>query len=86
MTATLMNALDMTIANVALPHIQGSVSASQDQVTWVLTSYIVSAAIMTPLTGAVAMRFGRKNVFLVSVACFTVASALCGLAQNLSQI
>ena len=86
MTATLMNALDMTIANVALPNIQGSVSASQDQVTWVLTSYIVAAAIMTPLTGALSARFGRKRVFLVSVAGFTFASALCGLAQNLSQI
>ncbi len=86
MTATLMNALDMTIANVALPHIQGSVSASADQVTWVLTSYIVSAAIMTPLTGAVSSRFGQKTVFLVSVVGFTIASALCGVAQNLVQI
>ena len=86
MTATLMNALDMTIANVALPHIQGSVSASADQVNWVLTSYIVSAAIMTPLTGALSSRFGQKNVFLVSVVGFTLASALCGVAQNLVQI
>ena len=86
MTATLMNALDMTIANVALPHIQGSVSASQDQVTWVLTSYIVAAAIMTPLTGAFTARFGQKRVFLVAVAGFTAASALCGIAQNLIQI
>jgi DHA2 family multidrug resistance protein len=85
-TATLMNALDMTIANVALPHIQGSVSAGADQVTWVLTSYIVSAAIMTPLTGALAARFGQKTVFLVSVVGFTIASALCGVAQNLLQI
>ncbi len=86
MTATLMNALDMTIANVALPHIQGSVSASQDQITWVLTSYIVAAAIMTPLSGALTSRFGQKRVFLAAVAGFTVASALCGLAQNLLEI
>ncbi|MHA4915477.1 MFS transporter, partial [Enterococcus faecium] len=63
MLATLMNSLDTTIANVALPHIQGSVSASQDQITWVLTSYIVAAAIMTPLVSWLATRFGRKMVF-----------------------
>jgi DHA2 family multidrug resistance protein len=86
MTATVMNALDMTIANVALPHIQGSISASQDQATWVLTSYIVTAAIMTPLTGALSTRLGAKRVFQIAVAGFTVASALCGLAQNLFEI
>ena len=72
--ATIMQALDTTIANIALPYIQGSVSASQDQINWVLTSYIVAAAIMTPPTGFLAGRFGRKRLFLVSVAGFTVAS------------
>ena len=86
MLATIMSSLDTTIANVALPHIQGSVSASQDQITWVLTSYIVAAAIMTPLTGWLAGRIGRKLVFMVSVGGFTIASALCGLASSLVQI
>jgi MFS transporter, DHA2 family, multidrug resistance protein len=84
--ATLMQALDTTIANVALPYIQGSVSATQDQIDWVLTSYIVAAAIMTPPTGFLAGRFGLKRLFLVSVAGFTVASIFCGLAQSLVQI
>jgi MFS transporter, DHA2 family, multidrug resistance protein len=84
--ATLMQALDTTIANVALPYMQGSVSATQDQIDWVLTSYIVAAAIMTPPTGFLAGRFGLKRLFLVSVAGFTVASMLCGMAQSLMQI
>jgi MFS transporter, DHA2 family, multidrug resistance protein len=84
--ATLMQALDTTIANVALPYMQGSVSATQDQIDWVLTSYIVAAAIMTPPTGFLAGRFGLKRLFLVSVAGFTVASMLCGMAQSLIQI
>ncbi|HTC07916.1 MAG TPA: DHA2 family efflux MFS transporter permease subunit [Acetobacteraceae bacterium] len=84
--ATLMQALDTTIANVALPYMQGTVSASQDQIAWVLTSYIVAAAIMTPPTGFLAGRFGLKRLFLVSVAGFTFASALCGMAQTLDQI
>lgn len=84
--ATLMQALDTTIANVALPYIQGSVSASQDEITWVLTSYIVAAAIMTPPTGFLAGRFGLKRLFLVSVAGFTVTSMLCGMAQSLVEI
>src|ERR1700742_5007823 len=86
MLATIMVSLDTTIANVALPHIQGSLSAAQDQITWILTSYIVAAAIMTPLTGWLAGAFGIKGVFLISVAGFTVASALCGLAQSLPQM
>jgi DHA2 family multidrug resistance protein len=86
MLATIMNSLDTTIANVALPHIQGSVSASQDQVTWVLTSYIVAATIMTPMTGWLSGRVGRKQVFLISIAGFTIASMLCGMAGSLSQI
>ena len=84
--ATLMQALDTTIANVALPYMQGSVSASQDQIDWVLTSYIVAAAIMTPPTGFLASRFGLKRLFLVSIAGFTVASMLCGMAQTVTQI
>src|SRR6202789_922321 len=84
--APLMQALDTTIANVALPYMQGSVSATQDQIAWVLTSYLVAAAIMTPTTGFLTGRFGLKRVFLVSVAGFTVASMLCGLSQSLVEI
>src|SRR5215475_798370 len=84
--ATLMQALDTTIANVALPYIQGSVSASQDQIAWVLTSYIAAAAIMTPPTGYLANRFGLKRLFLIAVAGFTVASMLCGLANSIVEI
>ncbi len=83
---TLMQALDTTIANVALPYIQGSVAASSDEIAWVLTSYIVAAAIMTPPTGFLAGRFGLKRLFLVSVAGFVFASMLCGMAQSLVQI
>jgi DHA2 family multidrug resistance protein len=86
MLATIIQALDGTIANVALPHMQGSLSASQDQITWVLTSFIVAAAIATPLTGWLTDRFGLKNVFLTSVAGFTLASVLCGLSGSLAQI
>ena len=86
MLASIMSALDITIANVALPRIQGSVSATQDQMAWVLTSYIVAAAIMTPLSGWLAGQVGRKKVFLYSVVGFTVASMLCGAAQSLPQI
>ena len=84
--ASIMQALDNTIANVALPRIQGSLSATQDQMTWVLTSYIVAAAIMTPLSGWLAGQIGRKRVFMFSVVGFTVSSALCGLAQTLPEI
>ena len=84
--ATLMQALDTTIANVALPYMQGSVSASQDEIDWVLTSYIVAAAIMTPPTGFLAARFGLKRLFLVAITGFTVTSMLCGMAQTLTQI
>ena len=86
MLATVTTSLDTTIANVALPHMAGSVSASQDQITWVLTSYIIAAAIMTPLSGWLATRFGRKRLFLLSIAGFTVASMLCGVASNLAEI
>jgi len=86
MLATVMNSLDTTIANVALPHMQGSVSASPEQITWVLTSYIVSAAIMTPLSGWLADRIGRKRMFLISIGGFTAASMLCGIATSLPEI
>jgi DHA2 family multidrug resistance protein len=84
--ATIMQALDMTIANIALPYIQGSVSATQDQINWVLTAYIAAAAIAIPTTGFLASRFGRKRLFLASVAGFTLASMLCGLSESLPQI
>ena len=86
MLATIMQALDTTIANVALPHMQGSLQASQDQITWVLTSYIVAAAIALPLTGWLCSRWGRRKVFIVSIVGFTVASALCGMAASLGGI
>jgi len=86
MTATIMQALDTTIANVALPYMQGSLSASLDQVNWVLTSYIVAAAIMTAPVGWLADRFGRKIIFITCVAGFTVASLLCAVAQNIEQM
>jgi MFS transporter, DHA2 family, multidrug resistance protein len=86
MLANIMQGVDNTIANVALPHIQGSLSASQDQIAWVLTSYIVAAAITMPLTGWIAGRVGIKYVFLFSVSGFTIASALCGSATSLEQL
>jgi DHA2 family multidrug resistance protein len=86
MAGTLMQALDSTIANVALPNMQGSLAASRDQITWVLTSYIVAAAIMTAPVGWLASRFGRKNVALVSLAGFTITSMMCGAAQTLDQM
>jgi DHA2 family multidrug resistance protein len=86
MTATIMQALDTTIANVALPYMQGSLSASQDQINWVLTSYIVAAAIMTAPVGWIANRFGRKRIFIVCSGGFTVASVMCGLAQDINQM
>src|SRR5467141_5463850 len=91
MTATIicacvMQGLDTTIVNVCLPHIQGSMSASQDQISWVLTTYIVASAIMMPLTGWLAGRFGVKYIFLASVIGFTLASALCGAATSLGEL
>ena len=84
--ATVLQAVDTTIANVALPHIGGNLSASLDQMDWVLTSYIVAAAIMTPLSGWLAGRFGRKRVLVGSVIGFTVSSMLCGMALSIDQI
>jgi DHA2 family multidrug resistance protein len=86
MLASIMQAIDNTIANVALPRIQGSLSATQDQMAWVLTSYIIAAAIMTPLSGWLAGQIGRKRVFLYSIVGFTAASMLCGIAQSLPEI
>lgn len=86
MLATIMQALDTTIANVALPHMQGALSATQEQISWVLTSYIVSAAIMTAPTGILAARLGRRKLFLISVIGFTIASMLCGIAQTLPEM
>src|ERR1700734_1953712 len=86
MLATIMQTLDSTIANVALPHMQGTLSASQDQIAWVLTAYIIASAIATPVTGWLCDRFGQKNIFMASITGFTVASALCGMSNSLGQI
>src|ERR1700758_1677616 len=83
MAGVLMQALDTTIANVALPYMEGSLAASRDQITWVLTSYIIAAAIMTAPVGWLAARFGRKNLFLISLIGFTITSMLCGIAESL---
>jgi DHA2 family multidrug resistance protein len=86
MLATIMQALDATIANVALPRMQGTLSATQDEMGWVLTSYIVAAAITIPLTGWLSGEFGRRVVFLASIFIFTTASAMCGIAESLPQM
>lgn len=86
MVATLMQALDNTIANVALPYMQGSFAATPDQITWVLTSYVVAAAIFTAPVGWLAARFGRRNLIVTCLIGFTIASMLCGLATSLTQI
>jgi len=86
MLATIMQTLDSTIANVALPHMQGTLSASQDQIAWVLTAYIIASAIATPVTGWLCDRFGQKNIFMASITGFTVASALCGMSNTLAEI
>lgn len=86
MSATLMQVIDTTIVNVALPHMQGSLGASSDEITWTLTSYLVSSAIFMPLTGFFADRLGRKSYLSFSIAGFTIASALCGAATSLTQI
>ena len=86
MLATLMHTLDSTIANVALPNMQGSISASPEQLTWVLTSYILATAVMTPLCGWLAMKFGRKRMIVLSIIGFTVASMLCGIASSVPEM
>jgi MFS transporter, DHA2 family, multidrug resistance protein len=86
MAATVMQTLDSTIANVALPHMQGALSAAQDQIGWVLTSYILASAITIPLAGWLANAFGKRRILLVSIVLFTGASLLCGLATSLPEI
>lgn len=86
MLGTIMQVLDTTIANVALPHMSSSLGASQNEITWVLTSYIVAAAIATPLTGWMSDRLGQRRLFLGAVIGFTVASALCGIASSLPEM
>ncbi|MDP9037940.1 MAG: DHA2 family efflux MFS transporter permease subunit [Acidobacteriota bacterium] len=84
--ATFMEVLDTSIANVALPHIAGSLGASQDEATWVLTSYLVSSAIVLPISGWLSNRIGRKRFYMVCVALFTVCSLLCGIAPSLPML
>src|SRR3954454_24926332 len=86
MSATLIQVLDTTIVNVALPHMQGQLGATTDQISWVLTSYLVASGIFMPLTGYFSDVWGRKRYLLVSIAGFVVASALCGISQNLAEI
>src|SRR5437899_12810643 len=83
MTSTFMEVLDTTVVNVSLPHIAGSLSATTDEATWTLTSYLVANAIVLPMTGWLAGRFGRKRLLLMAVTGFTAASFLCGLAPSL---
>lgn len=83
MLAALLQTVDLTIVNVALPTIQGNLGATVDQATWVLTGYVIANVVVIPLTPWLQLRFGRKNYFLVSIAGFTIASFLCGLATSL---
>ena len=84
MAATFMEILDTSVANVALPHIAGNLSATTEEATWVLTSYLVSNAIVLPMTGWLGMRFGRKRLLTVCISLFTLASVLCGIAPDLN--
>lgn len=86
MSATLMQILDTTIVNVALPHMQGSLGATPDETTWILTSYLVASAIFMPLTGYFTDKLGRKNYLLLSIIGFVIASGLCGAATTITQI
>src|SRR5919205_3141540 len=86
MFATFMEVLDTTVVNVSLPHIAGSLSATVEESTWVLTSYLVANAIILPLTGWLANFFGRKRLLMTAVVGFTAASVLCGMAQNLPML
>src|SRR5579864_3394000 len=86
MLGTVLEVLDTSIVNVSLPHMQGSFSASVDEIAWVVTSYLVANGIMIPMTGWISSRFGRKRYFLTSVATFVAASAACGAAQSLGQM
>src|SRR3954452_23489516 len=82
----LMQVLDTTIANVALPHMRASLSATPETISWVLTSYIIASAIAIPITGWLADKVGRKPLFVWSVIAFTIASLLCAIAQNLTEM
>src|SRR5438132_7076003 len=84
MLATFMEILDTSVANVALPHIGGNLSATTEEATWVLTSYLVSNAIVLPMTGWLSRLVGRKRLLVICIVIFTLASVLCGLAANLS--
>src|SRR6202158_6156141 len=86
MLGTVLEVLDSSIVNVSLPHMQGSFSASVDEIAWVVTSYLVANGIMIPMTGWICSRFGRKRYFLASVTTFVAASAACGAARSLGQI
>ena len=86
MTATIMQVLDTTVANVSLPYMQGTLSTTQDQINWVLTSYIIASAIMTSPVGWMSARFGRKRLYIVCTVGFTLASMLCGISQNIEQM
>src|SRR6476659_3831494 len=86
MAAVLLQVLDTTIANVALPHMQASLSATQDTINWVLTSYIVASAIALPISGWLADKVGRRRLLLISIALFTVASVLCASATSLTEM
>jgi DHA2 family multidrug resistance protein len=84
--AAFMEVLDISVANVALPHIAGDLSASQDEATWTLTSYLVTNAIVMPISGWLSEKFGRKRFFLTCISAFTVSSFLCGLSPNLGML
>jgi DHA2 family multidrug resistance protein len=86
MLATTMNALDLTIVNVSLPHMQGNLSSSPEQITWVLTAYMIASAVMTPVSGWLASRFGIRRMLLATITGFTLASVLCGMATTLTQL
>src|SRR5271166_6751244 len=86
MLGTVLEVLDSSIVNVSLPHMQGSFSASVDEIAWVVTSYLVANGIMIPMTGWISSRFGRKRYFMASVTVFVAASGLCGAATSLNQM
>lgn len=86
MLASLLQILDSTIANVAIPHMQATLGATSDEISWVLTSYIVAVAVAMPITGWLADRFGSRRLFILSVAGFVLSSMLCGMAQNITEM